>query len=112
MPEPQTKAGRALFTDVEPMDMWESDGVTPGDIAAIEQEAAAAERARLISPFATAGEYEAWFRDSEARAASAVAAERTRLTEMVEGLDSDWCDTHETATVHRYEVLDILQGEP
>ena len=47
MTEPLTEAGRALFTDVEPMDMWESDGVTPGDIAAIEQEAAAAERARI-----------------------------------------------------------------
>jgi hypothetical protein len=36
-----TKAGRRLFTDNEPMDMTESDGVTWGDVIAIEAEARA-----------------------------------------------------------------------
>ncbi len=38
-PVPRTRAGRRLFTDEYPMDMWESDGVTPEDIIAIENEA-------------------------------------------------------------------------
>jgi hypothetical protein len=45
-PVPSTPTGRQLFTDMEPMDLWESDGVLPEDIIAIETEAAAAERAR------------------------------------------------------------------
>lgn len=39
--EPQTKSGRRLFTDQEPMDMLESDGVTWEDVLAIEAGAAA-----------------------------------------------------------------------
>lgn len=35
---PRTKAGVRLFTDMEPMDMLESDGVTPEDILAVEGE--------------------------------------------------------------------------
>jgi hypothetical protein len=38
MTEPMTQAGRKLFTDMEPMDMWEST-VTPEDIVAVENEA-------------------------------------------------------------------------
>lgn len=34
-----TEAARRLFTDVDPMDMWESNGVTPADIIAVEAEA-------------------------------------------------------------------------
>ena len=37
---PSTETGKRLFTDIEPMDMWESSGVTPADICAIEDEAA------------------------------------------------------------------------
>lgn len=44
-----TKAGLALFTDMEPMDMWESNGVTPKDIALVEAEAVRGERARLAA---------------------------------------------------------------
>ncbi len=40
MTEPTTEAGRRLFTDMEPMDMWEST-VTPADVLAIESEARA-----------------------------------------------------------------------
>ena len=47
MTTPTTAAGRRLFTDIEPMDMFESDGVTWTDVLAIEAEAAAAERARI-----------------------------------------------------------------
>jgi hypothetical protein len=39
--EPWTVAGRRLFSDVDPMDMLESNGVTWDDILAIEDEAAA-----------------------------------------------------------------------
>lgn len=39
-PAPRTAAGRRLFTDNEPMDMYESDGVTWEDVVAIEAEAA------------------------------------------------------------------------
>jgi len=46
---PRTQAGRRLFTDQYPMDMWESDGVLPEDIVAVENEAAAAERERMRS---------------------------------------------------------------
>ena len=46
---PRTEAGRRLFTDNEPMDMWESDGVTPEDIAAIEAQAIALDRAELAA---------------------------------------------------------------
>src|SRR3990170_1731595 len=46
---PRTETGKRLFTDNDPMDMWESDGVTPDDIAAVEDEAVAAERARLVA---------------------------------------------------------------
>jgi hypothetical protein len=42
MTAPRTKAGRRLFTDMDPMDMLESHGVTPADITAIEAEAVAA----------------------------------------------------------------------
>jgi hypothetical protein len=49
MNEPRTPTGRHLFTDVEPMDMWESDGVTPADILAIEAEAVADLRAELAA---------------------------------------------------------------
>ena len=42
MSEPTTAAGRALFTDQDPMDMWESDGVTPADIVRVEADARAA----------------------------------------------------------------------
>ena len=40
---PITKAGRRLFTDNEPMDMYESDGVTWEDVCAIEAEVLAAD---------------------------------------------------------------------
>ena len=49
MSAPRTETGKRLFTDNDPMDMWESDGVTPDDIAAVEDEAVAAERARLVA---------------------------------------------------------------
>lgn len=42
MSAPATRAGRALFADMEPGDLWESDGVTPDDIADVEREAAVA----------------------------------------------------------------------
>lgn len=76
--EPQTKAGRRLFTDQEPMDMPESDGVTWEDVLAIEAEAAADalrerdEAVRLLGELADAvtaleqravasgGEFETW----------------------------------------------------
>jgi hypothetical protein len=54
MTEPTTEAGRRLFTDNEPMDMLESDGVTWDDILAIEAQARAdalreaAERVRAL----------------------------------------------------------------
>lgn len=38
--EPRTEAGRRLFTDNEPLDMLESNGVTWADVVAIEGEAA------------------------------------------------------------------------
>ena len=47
-----TEAGRRLFTDVDPMDMWESNGVTPADIAAIEAEAREQERERIATSLA------------------------------------------------------------
>lgn len=47
--QPSTAAGRALFTDMEPMDMLESDGVRPEDIVGIEAEAVAAYRADLAA---------------------------------------------------------------
>ncbi|MBE3070957.1 MAG: hypothetical protein IMZ66_12045 [Planctomycetes bacterium] len=46
---PSTAAGRALFSDVDPMDMWESDGVTPEDICRVEAEAVTSERERIRS---------------------------------------------------------------
>ena len=62
MTTPTTEAGRRLFTDVDPMDMWESTGVTPDDIAAIEAEAVAADRARLAKIAAEQAEDEGlWF---------------------------------------------------
>ena len=45
---PATEAGRRLFTDNEPMDMWESDGVTWEDITAVEAEARAAARKEVL----------------------------------------------------------------
>ena len=41
MTEPRTEAGRRLFTDNDPMDMLESNGVTWADVVAIEAEALA-----------------------------------------------------------------------
>ncbi len=46
---PATEAGRRLFTDNEPMDMMESNGVTWDDILAIEAEARAYSMSAIVS---------------------------------------------------------------
>ncbi len=47
-PMPMTETGRKLFTDVAPMDMWESNGVTPDDICEVERQARASLVAGLL----------------------------------------------------------------
>ena len=50
---PRTPTGVKLFTDVDPLDMWESNGVTQEDVRAVEREAAQKMRDALDWTLAT-----------------------------------------------------------
>jgi hypothetical protein len=96
---PQTPTGIKLFTDIDPLDMWESNGVTQEDVRAVELEAAsetdfaaavgaAVERAELAESAAYG--FEADLHTAEAQLEQAASREAA-LVEAARKLDTDCC---------------------
>jgi predicted nucleic acid-binding Zn-ribbon protein len=90
---------------------WRAADLAPTDRMFATLDAERARFAAAIKPFATVEEYEAWFRDSEAR----VQAERARRAELVEaaGRVLGWLDDREDRlnTLRDY-LASALDGEP
>ena len=78
--EPRTVKGRGLFTNMEPMDMYESNGVMPDDIIAVEEEMRG-----MVNAEWKAGENKVWHYEGACAPPPAEAVEALRA--LVDAVD-------------------------